>query len=452
MKRNRMFFALVLVLSMLGGLAAPAAAAGPALTVREGRTAETAQLVLTGLSERVYALQLELTLNGGYDRGRFTPDLDRADVYSPNCQVMRQGRTTHVTIYLTSRSPLNEGKELSIGVLELDRDFLADLDSAEVVLLGRDSEELDVSARIPISTENGGGRPDRPAESPSEPEDKDDAPRYRVEVQPSDYGSIRVSEDRAERGETVTVTAAADSGCRLDSLSVTTRGGEDVELTELDQRHFTFRMPDDNVSVSASFVPSDVPPTETEEPEPAPLPFLDVLEDDWYYEYVRYVYQQNMMAGTAPDAFSPSAITTRGMIVTILHRLEGTPAAVPSSFPDVAEGQYYSEGVAWAAVNGIVNGYDTGLFGPYRQLTREQLATILYRYAQVKGYSTAVRGSLAQFTDGAAVSDYAVEAMSWAVGSGLISGIGDNLLDPGGSATRAQLAAILMRFCENVAG
>lgn len=450
MKKKRAFLSLLLALALLGGLAAPAAAAGPSLTAQEGRKEESARLVLDGLSgESVYAVQLELTLSGSYDSVRFTPDADGSDVYSPDCRVEREGRDTRITIYVTARSPLNDGSELSLGELELNRAFLSDLDRADLTVLGRDLKELnsDSGERIPLSTEGGGSRPSRPE---SDRDDGGEVTRYRVEVQQPDRGSIQVNKERAARGETVTVTVEPDRGYLLDSLSVTTRDGQDVELTEVNETRFTFRMPGSNVSVKAGFVLEEAPPAD-KEPEPAPLPFSDVAEDDWYFEYVQYVYQRQMMSGTAPDMFSPNLTTTRGMIVTVLHRLEGTPAAVPSSFPDVPDGEYYSAGVAWAAANGIVLGYDTGLFGPYREITREQLATILYRYAQSKGYDTSARGSVAQFTDGGSVSDYATEAMSWAVGSGLISGMGDSILDPGGSATRAQVAAILKRFCESVA-
>ncbi|MCI8538899.1 MAG: S-layer homology domain-containing protein [Oscillospiraceae bacterium] len=452
MKKKRALLSLLLTLALSGGLAAPAAAAGPTLVVQGGRNNTSAQLVLDGLpDEHVYSVQLELTLSGSYDSAGFTPDLNRSDVYSPDCLVSQEGRDTRITIYLTARTPLNEGTELTLGSLQLDRAFWDALDSAELTLLDRNLKELDAVNQVPITTENTGAdnRPGRPDES--ETGGNETVTRYRVEVQSSEHGSIKVSRERYERGATVTVTVEPDSGFRLDSLSVTTRKGQDVELTEVTQRRFSFQMPGESVTVKGSFLPSDVPPEESEEPTPPTLPFSDVLDDDWFVEYVRYVYQRGMMSGTTPSTFSPDTTTTRGMIVTVLHRLEGTPAAVPSSFPDVPDGEYYSAGVAWAAANGIVLGYDTGLFGPYREITREQLAAILYRYAQSKGYDTSAWGSLAQFTDGASVSDYAVEAMSWAVGSGLISGMGDNILAPGGSATRAQVAAILMRFCENVA-
>lgn len=157
------------------------------------------------------------------------------------------------------------------------------------------------------------------------------------------------------------------------------------------------------------------------------------------------------MAGTSSTTFSPDATTTRGMIVTILYRLEGTPAVSSASgFTDVADGQYYTNAVAWAAANNIVGGYGNGLFGPNDTITREQMAAILYRYAQYKGYDVTASTDLSGYSDAAQVSSYALAALQWANAEGLVNGTSDTTLTPGGSATRAQVAVILMRFCENI--
>lgn len=176
------------------------------------------------------------------------------------------------------------------------------------------------------------------------------------------------------------------------------------------------------------------------------LPFTDVAAGAWYRDSVQYVYENGIMSGTSADKFSPNVTTTRGMIVTILHRIAGSPSAVGESFSDVAPGKYYAPGVAWASSEGIVTGYGKGIFRPDSAITREQLATILYRYADYAGLDTSAEGSLGSFTDSGKVSSYAREPMSWAVGAGLISGVGEGRLDPGGSATRAQVAAIFTRF------
>lgn len=180
------------------------------------------------------------------------------------------------------------------------------------------------------------------------------------------------------------------------------------------------------------------------------IPFTDVKESDWFYESVVYVYEKGLMQGTAATIFSPNQATTRGMIVTILHRLEGKPEAGSAAFEDVAPGRYYSQAVAWASENGIVSGYGNGKFGPNDLITREQLAAILFRYVRFKGYDDTPRGDLSQYQDSALIHAYAQEAMSWAVGSGLICGVSDTMIAPGGSAIRAQSAAILTRICHNV--
>ena len=186
--------------------------------------------------------------------------------------------------------------------------------------------------------------------------------------------------------------------------------------------------------------------------EAAAMRFTDVTEGQWYYDAVSYVYSHSLMNGTSDTTFGPNGTTTRGMIVTILYRYEGSPTAGASNFSDVAAGQYYALPVAWAAANGIVTGYSDGTFAPNRPITREQFAAILYRYAQHKGFDVSDRADLtASFTDAGQVSGYARDAMSWANHEGLINGVTTTTLQPGGSAKRAQAAAILMRFCENIA-
>ena len=182
---------------------------------------------------------------------------------------------------------------------------------------------------------------------------------------------------------------------------------------------------------------------------PVGLPFADVSGSDWFYNDVRYVYEKGIMDGTGADRFSPNAPLTRAMIVTILYRMAGSPAmSGVSDFKDVDSNKWFAKAVAWAAANGIVNGYGSGLFGPNDPVTREQLAAILYRYA-VYGGMTAVtlEENLGSFADTAQLSAYAIQAMNWAVGQGLINGSGSNLV-PKAQATRAQVAAIIHRYLE----
>ena len=182
---------------------------------------------------------------------------------------------------------------------------------------------------------------------------------------------------------------------------------------------------------------------------PVGLPFADVSGSDWFYNDVRYVYEKGIMDGTGADRFSPNAPLTRAMIVTILYRMAGSPVmSGASDFKDVDSNKWFAKAVAWAAANGIVNGYGDSLFGPNDPVTREQLAAILYRYA-VYGGMTAVtlEENLGSFADTAQLSAYAIQAMNWAVGQGLINGSGSNLV-PKAQATRAQVAAIIHRYLE----
>ena len=181
----------------------------------------------------------------------------------------------------------------------------------------------------------------------------------------------------------------------------------------------------------------------------ATLPFTDVRRGDWFYDDVRYAYEKGIMTGTSAALFSPNAKLTRGMIVTILYRMENSPAvSAAPGFTDVKAGEWYSAAVAWAAANGIVTGYSETMFGPNDPVTREQLSAILYRYAIYKGMSAVTtEENLAHFADGESISPYAVSAMNWAVGAGLINGA-DNRLLPGESASRAQVAAIIHRYLE----
>ena len=184
--------------------------------------------------------------------------------------------------------------------------------------------------------------------------------------------------------------------------------------------------------------------------------FTDVKADDWYADEIKWVYDEGLMDGVGGDSFAPETTTTRAMLVTILWRLEGKPApAAANPFTDVPAGEWYTEAVVWAAENKIVEGYGANLFGPTDELTREQMVTILYRYAQYKEYDVETEGDLSAYTDAAHVSGYAIEPLRWACGVGLIQGMesadgAGMILDPQGDATRAQAATIIMRLCTSV--
>ena len=270
--------------------------------------------------------------------------------------------------------------------------------------------------------------------------------RYTITVEDADNGSVKSSMRRASRGTTVTLTATPDEGYELESITVTRSGGGSVSLSDQGDGKYTFTMPRANVTVEAVFAAAEEEPGE----ETGGLPFADVDADDWFHDSVTYVYENGMMEGTSDTAFSPSMTTTRGMIVTILWRLEDSPEADgQTGFTDVADGAWYADAVNWAAGQDIVEGYNGG-FGPEDIITREQMALILYRYAQYKGYDTSATDALNGFADAGAVSSWAEDAVAWAVGAGLMEGKGGDVLDPAGTATRAEAAAILTRFCQNI--
>ena len=186
-----------------------------------------------------------------------------------------------------------------------------------------------------------------------------------------------------------------------------------------------------------------------ENPGTGANPFTDVSEKDWFYGDVMFVYENGLMLGTSKTLFSPYGTATRGMMATILWRMEGSPAPKgKNSFTDVEAGKWYADAITWTAENSIFAGYGKDKFGPDDPITREQLAAIFYRYTDYKGYDLTVKGNLDKFKDADKITDYAKTAMQWAVGSGLVKGKSGNLLDPQGTATRAEIAAMLHRFIE----
>lgn len=262
---------------------------------------------------------------------------------------------------------------------------------------------------------------------------------YTVTVEEAENGKVTRSPARAGRGTTVTITTAPDDGYELDKLTVTDARGSELELTDKGNGKYTFRMPASKVTVEAVFT----------EILPEPLPFIDVDEDAWYADAVRYVYEHDLMAGYGGDLFGPNDELSRAQFCQIIYNMEGQPAVTGSSaFTDVADGAWYANVVTWAAENGIVVGYGGGLFGPEDNITREQFAAILYRYAQAKGYGTTASFDLSAYGDVSDVSAWAISAMQWACGKDIIIGTSPTTLAPQGTATRAQAATMLQRFCE----
>lgn len=258
---------------------------------------------------------------------------------------------------------------------------------------------------------------------------------YAVNVNAATNGAVAADKKTASKGTTVTVTASPSKGYVVDAVKVVDKDGKDVAVTEKDGK-YVFMMPASAVTVTGSF--------KAETPAPVALPFTDVKSGNWFYDAVKYAYEQGLMTGTSATTFAPNGTMNRAMIVTVLYRLEKSPAVTGASkFTDVPAGQWYSDAVAWAAANKIVNGYDETTFGPMNAVTREQMAAILFRYEQVKGLeNVTLEENLNRFPDQNKISAYAIPALQWAVGQKIINGNADGTLDPTGTATRAQVAQI----------
>ena len=233
-----------------------------------------------------------------------------------------------------------------------------------------------------------------------------------------------------------------DEGYALGALTVTDASGSPVAVTKISDTQYTFIMPRSRVTVSASFTDHDCPSAA----------YSDLSTSAWYHTAVDYALNHGMMSGVGEGRFDPDGSLSRAMLVQILWAMEGRPdAAEATAYTDVFPGAWYHSAVQWAAEQGVVSGYGDGSYGPERRITREELAVILYGYARSKGYDLSAAGSLSGFADRGSLSGWAEQAMTWAVGEGLISGKDGGVLDPAGSATRAEAAVILMNFCENIA-
>ena len=245
-------------------------------------------------------------------------------------------------------------------------------------------------------------------------------------------------------GDTVYIKAEVPNGYRFKEWLV---APSTVTLKSKTSAATTFTMPACDVVIRAGFEKMET--SEKKDEAAKKMSFTDVKTSDWFYDEVKYVYEAGIMTGLSATKFGPNQTTTRGMIVTMLYRLEGSPEVEGMSiFRDVNPNAYFADAIKWAAKNKIVEGYD-GKFAPNDAITREQMATILYRYCKYKGYDVSAKGDLSVFTDAAQISDYAKDAMAWAVGIGLYNGRGDGtIVAPQDNATRAEVAAILMRFME----
>ena len=261
---------------------------------------------------------------------------------------------------------------------------------------------------------------------------------YAVTVEKAANGTVTASPSYAAKGTTVTLTVAADEGYELSSLTVTDGSGNAVSVTKVSDTQYTFAMPASRVTVEASFTQAT----------PEALPFADVAQGDWYYNAVDYVYRNGLMTGVSDTTFEPDTGLTRGMMVTMLWAMEGGPVVnYAMDYTDVDQGAWYAEAVRWASAEGVSNGYGDGTFAPDRKITREEMAVMLYAYAVCKGYDVTQGGmALREYGDYDSISDWALNALGWTVNAGIMGGKPGNLMDPGGAATRAEAATILMNF------
>lgn len=255
---------------------------------------------------------------------------------------------------------------------------------------------------------------------------------------------VKADKTKAAAGDTVTLTAAGEG-----TLTVTDANGKTVALTDLGSGKYTFKMP--SAKVSVGFKTTADQPCDGGKDCPS-APFTDVDTAKWYHLSVDYVLTHKMMNGVSSRAFAPNANLTRGMLVQILYNLEGKPKGTAANFSDVQADAWYAEAVGWAASNKVVTGYADGTFRPNAAVTREQAAAILYRYAQSKGIDVSVgeNTNILSYVDVQQASEYAIPALQWAVGAGVLNGKNGGRLAPTGTATRAEIAAIMRRWCENI--
>lgn len=264
---------------------------------------------------------------------------------------------------------------------------------------------------------------------------------YEIFTKVGENGTISV--DRyATEGDDVTITVSPDEAYLLDELTVTANGKE-VEVKDNGDGTYTFKMPSADAKIVVTF--AEDPDWEPEPEEPA-MPFTDVNEGDWFYDVVLYAYDNGLMTGVSATEFAPNQTTTRGMIVSMLARLEGVTSAEDAGFADVADNDWYATAVNWAASVGVVNGYEDNTFRPNAPITREQMAAILYNYADYKGYDVSARADLSDYADAASISSWAEDVLAWANAEGLINGMTATTIDPQGATTRAQTAAMFERF------
>ena len=283
-------------------------------------------------------------------------------------------------------------------------------------------------------------------------------PTYAITVEKSENGEVKVNRSYASSGATVTITVTSEDGYVLKELSVTDSQGNEIEVTNKGDGTYTFKMPHRKVTVTASFA-TDGSFSVCPKDNTCPIwPYTDAETTAWYHDGVHYCIENGLMAGYGDGIFKPNADTTRAMITVMLWRLNGSPVVnYLMDFEDVEDGKWYTEAIRWAKSERIAEGYGNGFFGTNDAITREQMVTILWRYAQYKGIDVSVGEdtNILSYNDAFDVSEYAIPAMQWACGSGMVQGMNDPngegmILAPESKGTRAQIATMMMRFCEEI--
>lgn len=273
-------------------------------------------------------------------------------------------------------------------------------------------------------------------------------------------GEVSVSDDWAYEDDKITLTITPDDGYEVDKIEIVDDEGDKIDAKKVDDEDnkYTFRMANCDVTVTVTFKEEGKTTEDTDkeedkdDEETTELNFTDVKESDWFYKGVAYVVDKGVMSGVSENQFDPSGKLTRAMMVQMLYNMEDRPACdAENAFIDVPVGQWYTDAVIWANDEKIVSGMGDGLFAPNMEITREQMVVMLYNYAKYKGYDVTASADLSKFADNASVSTWAQPAMQWAVAEGYISGMGNNQLAPQGTATRAEIASVIMRFMEATA-
>lgn len=272
-------------------------------------------------------------------------------------------------------------------------------------------------------------------------------------------GDVSVSDTWADEDQKITLTITPDKGYEVDKIEIVDDEGDKIDAKKVEDEDdkYTFRMANCDVTVTVTFkeegtTTEDTDKEDGKDEETTELNFTDVKESDWFYKGVAYVVDKGIMSGVSENQFDPSGKLTRAMLVQMLYNMESRPACdAENAFIDVPVGQWYTDAVIWANDAKIVSGMGDGLFAPNMEITREQMVAMLYNYAKYKGYDVTASADLSKFADSASVSTWAQPAMQWAVAEGYISGMGDNQLAPQGTATRAEIASVIMRFMEATA-